>query len=438
MAWVNISENTFKKTYNGHGDHSGYIHVKLQYDNASVSPTSVKLRFVLFGNAPDFWDMYYILLYPTDSSKRTLHVLKDVFTLYDPDLDAWPYYAKQTFTVTKSAGAAGFTIPAFWFICDGWDNTSPDTAAAFYNNYKDGGVRDDWRTAYGATTIAIASNSTVATAISKGTVSITDNGNNTFTLKGTRGAAGNNNPVKSSSLKWGYNTSYSNTFTNNSTKTLEITTPTAATRTVYAKSTTSPTYGSDAVAAVSLAVKQYVGPTKSGKPEITYKRSRLTIKDEWTISWGASAPTNSSSPVRGYRIRIFVNDTSIQIKNASGTVLSSDNGNTSDKWRHYYDSESTSTSMTFYVNKHDIKPKDVVKIVVHGYTKNAKGEKVFISDNYNTSEEYQVRHAGIMRTKISDGKKPWKEGQVYVKTDGKWKEAEVVYTKADGKWKEAD
>ena len=39
-----------------------------------------------------------------------------------------------------------------------------------------------------------------------------------------------------------------------------------------------------------------------------------------------------------------------------------------------------------------------------------------------------------MRAKLSGA---WKEGQVYVKISGDWKEAAAVYVKINGSWKES-
>ena len=433
MAWQDISASTFKVVYDDNygSDLCEETYATLQYDDASISPTSVKLRFK-YQKTTIYWylDLIYILLYPTESTKRKLLTIK---TDHTESTAGWPYYSTP-FTISKSYAVAKFTIPDFWICNDGYENTD-NTATAFYNAYKDGVWRgDNMRCTVSAKSIAIASNKTVVTAVSKGTVNIIDNGDNSFTLQGTKGKNGVNNPVTSLTLQWGYTISYNGTFKNNSIRSLTITNPSNPVCRVYARSVTGATYGSAAIAATYLDVKQYVGPGVPGKAKISYTKSRLTIKENWTISWTAAAATNTNSPVRGYRVRVLVNDKSVQIKNASGTVISSDNGNTSDNLRYYYDTESTGTSLTFYTAYQGVKPNDKIKITVEGYTKNGKGTRVF-GTTRSISDEYTVQYAGIMRTKVSNA---WKEGQVHVKVNNIWKEAEVVYTKVNGVWKETD
>ena len=150
------------------------------------------------------------------------------------------------------------------------------------------------------------------TIATKGSTTITDNFNNTFNITATKGAAGTNNPTTLKDFKWGFTKSYGNTVSLTeglSSKTvtnipLDIN-DTAAYKTVYASSTTDPTYGENLIAPATKSIKQYIAPTKPGAPEIEYTKSRLTNRENWKISWGASSEVNGSSPLKGYRIRIL-------------------------------------------------------------------------------------------------------------------------------------
>jgi hypothetical protein len=435
MAWKDISASTFKVVYDDDygSDLCGETYATLQYDDANTSATSAKLRFK-YQKTTYYWylDLIYILLYPTDSSKRKLLAIK---TDHSESTAGWPYYS-PAFTVTKAYNAEKFTIPPFWICNDGYNNTE-DTAIAFYNMYKDGAWRgDNMRCTVAAKSISISASSTIISSVGKGTVSITDNGDNTFTLKGTKGASGTGNAATGPTLKWGYTSSCSGTFKNGETKALTIADESDATRTVYAKSITGATYGNDVTVSASLAVKQYVGPQKPGFILITYTKSKLTPDEDWGLAWEPAKAANSSSPVKGYRIRVFVNGKTIPIKNGSGTVIASDTGVSGDAWRYYYDREYTTTNTTFYATKNNLKAGDKVEFVIQGYTKNAKGTKIFGgSGTQTTSGELVIQNAGVVRTKVSGS---WKEGQVYVKVSGAWKEAEAVYTKVNGVWKEAN
>lgn len=276
------------------------------------------------------------------------------------------------------------------------------------------------------------------TAVGTGSTTITDNGNNTFTLTATKGADGTNNTASGpQDLKWGYSNSYGNTFTSGDKKNLEIKTAADATRTVYATSTTKAERGSNTTAATSLAVKQYVAPSKPTNFKLTHSKSRLTIKENWTCSWTAATAANTSSPVKFYRFRVYNGSNTVLLKDSSGTVLTTDAGTGA---RYYIDT--TNTSVTFDPAKSGFLPGDTIYFTVHAFTKDGKGSTTDGNGialysgaaREPASGTYTVQNAGIVRVKVN-GK--WKEGQVLVKINGKWKEAETVLTKINGKWKES-
>lgn len=286
--------------------------------------------------------------------------------------------------------------------------------------------------------------------VGKGTVSITDNYNNTFTLKGTKGASGINNPSTGPTLKWGYDTRYSNTFTNNSNIALTIITnsQTDAIRPVYAKSITSATYGNDQTAFAQLDVRQYVGPSAPGKPVISYSKNRLTTKENWLFTWTSATKTNDSSPVKGYRIRLYrkrgnSDFVKLPIYSSDGSYLSAKVASSGDI---YYDRAGNHLSVYIYPAYYskdihpddpDILPGDQIKLAVSAYTQYGKdntGNQLFGTGEV-FSDVSTIQNAGIMRVKVGGA---WKEGQVYVKVGGVWKEAEVVQTKVNGDWKESE
>lgn len=286
--------------------------------------------------------------------------------------------------------------------------------------------------------------------VGKGTVSITDNYNNTFTLKGTKGASGINNPSTGPTLKWGYDTRYSNTFTNNSNIVLTIVTnsQTDATRPIYAKSITGATYGNDQTAFAQLDVRQYVGPSAPGKPVISYNKNRLTTKENWLFTWTSATKTNDSSPVKGYRIRLYrkrgnSDFVKLPIYGSDGKYLSTKVVSSGDI---YYDRAGNYLSVYIYPayyskdihpDEPDILPGDQIKLAVSAYTQYGKdntGNQLFRTGEV-FSDVSTIQNAGIMRVKVGGA---WKEGQVYIKVGGAWKEAEVVQTKVNGDWKESE
>jgi hypothetical protein len=281
------------------------------------------------------------------------------------------------------------------------------------------------------------------TNVTKGTVSISDNGNNTFTLYADKGTKGTNNTVSSSSFKWGYNTDYENTFTNGQTVTIPSdVAASSATVPVYAKCVTKGQRGDTATAYAELAVKHYVSPSNPGKPTITYNKSRLTIKENWKINWKASTAANTNSPVVGYRIRFWKKPkggssfSTIKFYRSTGELLSSDLGSDYGTKRYYYDRPASyDMPLTIVPSAQSISPGDTIKIGIYAYTVNAKSTKLWSSSEVY-SNEYLVQNAGVVRVTL-DGS-TWKEGIVNIYVDGAWREADLVNAYRDGAWVESE
>ena len=268
------------------------------------------------------------------------------------------------------------------------------------------------------------------TSIGTGKVEIKDNGDNTFTITGTKGKNGDNNTASGPNLSWGYTDSCGTTTTSGRARSLTIENPKAATRRVYAENVTTAARGSSTTAKTHADIKQHVAPNAPTNLRITYSKSRMTIKENWTLSWTAATAKNKSSPITGYRIRLFKNGKAIPLKNSNGKTVST--AGTDD---NYYDRPLTTTketTMLIDMQHYDFKPGDKVKATLYAYHTNGAGIKLFSSKV--TSDTYIVQNSGIMRAKLSGA---WKEGQVYVKLSGDWKEAAAVYVKINGSWKES-
>lgn len=461
MAWKDISTSTFKHTFNCEYDTAarGAVFVTLQYDDSAISPTEAKIRFKLNKDnskvSGDLFDTFYLLLNP-DSSDRKLYGLKTVYTGSNPNRNAWPYYS-DSLTLTKTYSTSYFKIPKFW-LCNNANKTVNTTAQDFYEGYSDSAWRGrNLRTTSAAKDISIASDTTVAGAIKAGSVSITDKFNNSFVITATKGASGTNNTSGGpTNLKWGYDTNYSSSYTSGATNKLTVS-GTGKTRRVYAKATTTAEYGEDKVAyakdgngTAGIDIRQYVGPNKPTGLKVTYNKDRLTVKENWTLSWTAPS-INNECPIKGYRIRLYrkrgneawiklpIYDTSGNM----GHLTTITNVTPNDV---YWDRDGTSVTATVYTihyNKEitpaypDILPGDIIKFSVTAYTRygaNYDGDKLFKTDEAFSSE-YAVQNAGVLRVKQSG---TWKEGQVFVKVSGVWKEADIVSVKVNGKWEESE
>lgn len=258
---------------------------------------------------------------------------------------------------------------------------------------------------------------------------ITDNKDSTFTITATAGTAGTNNKVNSTSLY--YRIGSSGSYTKHSSLTLANKALTAAdneaSQTVYAYTTVDGVYNDATSATVSKSIKKYAAPGKPINLAISYSKSRLTLKESWTYTWTAANAANSSSPVKGYRIRIWKNNAELTGLSCSGDTITKTSGT-----NEYIDRESTSCKLVFDPVSFGFKVGDTVEISLNAYTKNALNTKLFGARVYSDSST--VQNAGIVDVKVG-GK--WKEGQVYVKVGGKWREAQSVQTKVKGVWKES-
>lgn len=452
MAWVDISESTYKKVHTDsyNSAPSGDFYLVLQYDDAATTQTSAKLRFVLKKSTSSWYtDTFHLLLNPTTSS-RSLYELKDDT---NSNTKGWPYYG-AAFTVTKAYSAAKFTIPAFWSCNDGAHNTA-HTATDFYNQYNDSAWRGkNMRCSHAATDIAINSSKTVATAVGTGSVSVVDNYNNSYTANGTRGAAGTNNGINGAKLWYGLGTSsgsYSTkAFAANATTAtsgaISITPTTSATRTIYAAVTTDGVYNDTDTGWKSFTIKQYLAPnnpTSITLDDSSLRNGRLTIKQDWKYNWSGASRINASCPIKGYRYCLEKQSagsatwSKVALKNSSGDALSG-------KMSGSNEYDTTSTSVTFSPSQSGIVAGDKVRLRVKAFTKygNNNDGTILANGSYATSAESTVQNAGVMQVCVKKGTKlQWTEGvvHVYIKKNNKlqWVEADIVKVYKSKAWKES-
>lgn len=269
------------------------------------------------------------------------------------------------------------------------------------------------------------------------TLTITDNGNNTATMSGYLGSNGTNNALGGSTLYWTTNGMPPNggswytpdenmgaTSGGYYSKTINI--PSNC-NTIWAVTYCSFSYNQTNTGHKSKSVKYYKAPGDPGKPVIEYTKSRLTIKEPWTISWDAAQAGNTNTPIAGYRLRIYKNGLPIDIKNSSGTVVS-----TTVDADKYYDMSGTS----YVINPidHGILPGDNISIALFAYAFNGAGTRLWSGNEENAviSDVYTVQNAGVMRPLVNN---KYVEGVVWAcipdsTTDSKirWVEADIVKT----------
>jgi hypothetical protein len=400
---------------------------------------------------------YYLLVNPNSSTDEKLYTLKA------PGKN-WSSSVTTTITLSKTYTSSTFTVPAYWICNTG--SVTPDLAArtatyvasgtmSMYNLFKsDSNHRKSYATRIGSKTVT----GIKAAAGSSPSVSIVDNGNNTFTISGKLGTNGTNNPIKAAEVWYTTDGTSDPSVSANSTRFSISCTATSgssfskqnvsisakSTVKVYVKCTF--TYGSATTTAATNAIKYYKEPSKPGTPVLSYTKSRLTVKEPWTFTWPAATAANTDSPVVGYLIMLLkksVGESSFsfvrEISARNNNHIIRNPGSNSNNSTNYF-IKRPSTSCTVILND----PKsfgfvagDQVRLRVKSYTLNGADPQATLqgdSNNYTDSANYTVQNAGIVNVKVGN---QWKEGQVYVKVGKAWREAETVYTKTAAGWKES-
>ena len=442
MAWVDLVTGQ----YTGSNANGGGLKVTIQYDNSSITTTSVTLRTkAWFPSGNSSTDTYFI--YSNGGTISRICYLNGHATGGSSSRGSNPYYGNR-FTLSKTNTATYFSMPEVKICNDGHHR---DKSAYTDSNGRGADMywtsaREDWSSMLNSGGTKLTT-SVYVTSIGRGTTTITDNYNNTFTITATKGANGSYNTAGGPfNLKYGYSSSARNTtYTSGSAINLS-TSGTADTRTVYAESTTTATHGSDQVATASQAIKQYLNPGAPGTPSLddsSYKNGRLTVKQNWSYTWPAATKTNNTSPIKGYRIRLYKNNSLIKgLTVGSGNTISKGNGT-----NEYIDRDSTSCTVTFNPVTMGFAAGDTVKLGIYSYSKygnDNSGDRFFngggLGNAMVESESSTVQNAGVMRVKPNDTV-GWKEGVVWVKVNKggtvQWVEADVVQVKTSAGWKES-
>lgn len=426
------------------------LRVTLQYDADSVTPTSMTIRFSTTVTTK-YADGYYILWAPNTANEE----------LFLAKPHGGNPTTSHSITLTKAYSASTYPIPKYW-ICHcgavtphgiglvGVNNhlISYQTAyeQTFYNYFTNS--RSGFKTEVAAFAYTVSSiSNAVATDGTAPSMSIADQGNNTCIISGVLGSNGASNGIRYATLYYTTNGEWPD-----DGKSWTTSVPLAATSGGgYSKRIDIPsncsvvkaivyctfTYNKTSTGNRSASVKYYAAPGAPGKPALTadsFKNNRLTIKQNWTYSWTAAKQANNNSPVKGYRIRLFKNGVNIPIKDSSGKQLST--GTASDP---VYDRESTSNSITINPALHGFVAGDRAMLGIHSYARNGVGSQLFNGggggwETRVDSVGSTIENAGIVNVKV-DGS--WVEGQVWIKANNEWHEAETVNAKVNGVWEES-
>ena len=410
----------------GYAGSSGYV-VVLRFKTPNISTfvnpsLNITIPYVRQTWA-NFTGYMYIKLATKDPTTKGICTIPtkstcDAYTSWDT-YDAEVH--KASFTISASALEANTT----YYLIIGSNRNFIEIG--YSSEY------DDW--------FSIQVSYTSYTDVKKGSVIITDNGDNSCTITAKAGTKGTNNPVKSATLQYNLGTTLNTGCTKKDFTEEQLTKGLTTIYKVptkdYDKATsifsiaanviTKGTYGPSSTSDLEIGkIKHYTSPILTNKiPKISYTKSKITNKEDWTFSWEAATAGNENSPVAGYRLGLIKNNTPMNV-----TISSISNYLTAATTSYYADIlGADKCSIKIRPSDFDFKPYDFFSLSVRAFSKNGKNEKLFSTARY--SSIYTVESAGTVRVKVYDtaSNEAWTEGQVFVK----------VYDSAQNEvWVEAD
>jgi hypothetical protein len=275
-----------------------------------------------------------------------------------------------------------------------------------------------------------------------------DNGNNSFTITGTRGGNGSHNEVTGATLYWATTKNSSGNWISStqdfasgkttSSKTVSFKpSGTASTKEVAAAVVTKGKHlGSTDTGWITFNPKQYFKPYAPQPITLTTSKLRHTAKEKWTFSWiSGGTPNSTTSPIKGYYINVHKKSKGESSFSPLAGLMPVDGSDAIVKGtgtKTYIDRLGTRNTVSFNPIDLGFKAGDEIYIRVRAYTQ--WGDGTWQEGPVTESNKYLIKNAGIVKIKTTEG---WKEGQVWVKTTDGWKEAETVYIKTTEGWKES-
>ena len=430
--------------------------ISLEYDASSISYTQVTVRFKFNRiTTYDYFDAIY-LLYDPDNT-HVAYVLKTTSSLSNQSI--WPHYS-NSFTVKKGASESSFSIKPFW-VCN--NGSSNNFNAGLFKN---GSSRAGYKKTFGESSFA----GPIQTSGTNPTLGISDMNDNRIRFYGISGGNGINNPVHHSNIyvRYGSDRNVPNPVPNDGytdcwswvlgadskAKYASSGGFPATGNSVYAKAFMRTFYGNgtylDSGIAGPIKITISAVPTNLPSDEdliITSSKNKFTNKETWTLKWKAAKPGNNDSNII-YRIRLCQRKkgetefTKINILDKDGKSLTTHTSNDGlDRAYDLYNPKVIDGKIKLEIDpkKHGFQPGDEIKYNLYFFTRTGAGTQYFTGNGtvsgQRDSKTYTVQQSVIVNIKSPDG---WRDGEVFIKTENGWKEAETVYIKTENGWKESE
>lgn len=160
-------------------------------------------------------------------------------------------------------------------------------------------------------------------------------------------------------------------------------------------------------AIASKTVAYYSAPRWASDATITITsdRTKFDTKATYTVTWPAAAD-GVNNAITSYKVRVDVQQGQVKV----------------------YTTQPNSRTVSFEAKSLNLQKDDDINVWVTAYGQSS----------YNNisaalpSDTIRVVSAGIVKIKVNN---QWKEGQVWIKNNGSWIEADEVYVKTNGVWK---
>lgn len=243
------------------------------------------------------------------------------------------------------------------------------------------------------------------------TITITDNGNNTFSLSGSTPSNTLNNTIQKCEIY--YTTNGSTPSMTNGTKIIAATSSSTPFNfviaiksgvTVKAKSYTIATHNTAESTVSTRAIVYYGPPAQVQNVKLNYT-GKFTKNSNAYFSW------NASSGAAGYWIYL-------EVKKKQLT------------WASEEDLGNTTAYTLTAEDKANLDVGDIVTATITAYRLDGTGAQ--IPANSTVSPQYVVQNAAILNCKING---VWKACTPWIKVNGVWKQATGAFTKVNGSWK---
>lgn len=449
-GWRKNSSTSLSEGYAGSKKYVVYFYFKTPAASGAYKNTKLSITIPWVRQTQETSGTLYIKLYKYDSTTDPKAGSTTIGTVpnssnYDAEA-SWSATDREVHTSTFKIEGKSIDANTGYYIAIG---CSIDFLEIGYSS---NGYSSEYDHLY-----AVSFDYTTYTLGGNPSISISNPGNNNYTISGNLGKKGTNNDVSSATLYYTTNgnnpdTSVTPGTTKNGTTAVVITNPSSekayshngtVTANTTVKAVIKCNFASNSTtASASVSISYYHAPGAPGKPKLSdssYKNKRLTVKKDWGWTWGLSTPYNTSAhnAVDGYRIRFYKNDKVMHIKHYSlGTIITTDVSGNGD---YAYDrSASYDLPMPMKAADQEVIPGDYIKLSVQAYIVNGAGTKLFSTESI--SDNYLVQNAGVIRVNIGG---VWREGTVSVYANGKWNEAETVNvwvkeTDDDpGRWRES-